>query len=279
MRYRVHALVACWWTYLVLTPRLIAALGPAAWLLAPTLGVFLFTWLGYYRHELWHGYFTGVDNPRWFRFVSYLLFSDPQVYAVAHRFHHAHVHTLRDVEFFCEDYETDRAGRRRQFILELLFGNAAWELASLQRFKRDGLATARAGRIALACRAGLLAAVVAVAAQVTPGGGSVCLGLYAATVWMGSVMTRHDQWVEHLGIVGDGSLVERNLLTRNLAPATIWDRLFLFVNHNEPREHVLHHLEPRVDSRGLPGVQLPIGSRQTTLAEYARLFLAHVRTI
>lgn len=271
--------VAAWLAYLIALPIAWAHSAALTITLVPTLGVFLFTWIGYYRHELWHGYFPQIDNAAWFRFVSYLLFSDPQVYGAAHPNHHKHLHTPRDIEFFCDGWATDPARRRRQFALELVFGNAAWELACLWRLKREGRATARAGRRALGMRVALLAPVLAAAESCVPGGAWTCLAGYAATLWAGSIVTRHDQWIEHLGIVSDGPLDERNMLTRNLTTHTWSGWLFNVWNHNEPREHVLHHTDPKVNSRGFPGLALPPGARTITLGAYARLLAEHWRQL
>lgn len=84
LRPRLYMMVAAWVGYLLLMPRLVMAYGWPALALIPTAGVFLLSWMGYYRHELWHSYFAGANNPRWFDLLSWLLFSDPAVYRIAH---------------------------------------------------------------------------------------------------------------------------------------------------------------------------------------------------
>jgi fatty acid desaturase len=270
--------MTAWVGYLLLVPLLWSRIGATAAFLVPTLGVTLFAWLGYYRHELWHNYFPAIHNPTWFNVVSYMLFSDPQVYRVAHPSHHKYVHTPRDIEFFCERWEDDPARRRRQFVLELLFGNMAWELATLRRLKKEGRATARAGRIAAMPRFAILGAIVGASSWLQPGSGWACFWIYWLSVWAGSVMTRHNQWIEHLGIVSDGSLAERNLLTRNLRSDTFAGWLFNLMNHDDAREHVFHHTEPQLNSRGIDGLALPPGARTCTVGEYLSLLVRHCRT-
>jgi fatty acid desaturase len=273
------AVILLWFIYLLSVPVLWARYGLPALLLIPTAGPYLFSWLVYYRHELWHNYFPGIRNPYWFNIVSYLLFSDPQAYRLAHPSHHKYVHTPDDEEFFCRDWRTDRRGRKRQFILESIFGNIAWQLATFQRFRAEGRATTKATCVALIKRLAILCGLLAVAGWIQPGGWWPCLWTYAASVWLGAVMTRHLQWVEHLGIVSEGSLAERNLLTRNLSTDTALGCLFNFLNHDDAREHVLHHTEPKFNTRGVKGLTLPTGASRITLRDYLHILVTHYRTL
>lgn len=203
------AVVVGWLAYLLLLGILRARYGMVALLLVPTVGVYLFTWLGYYRPELWHAYFPGIDNGRWFAFVSYILFADPQVYRLAHGSHHKFVHTPADLEFFCVNWESDRRRRRRHFFAELVLGNLAWELATLARFLGAGRASVRGIVLATVWRIALLAAMVGACQWIAPGSGWRCLGGYWLTIWLGAVMTRQNQWIEHLGVVDTGGLTWR----------------------------------------------------------------------
>jgi fatty acid desaturase len=273
------AVVTGWLIYQITLPHLYATYGAPALLLVPTIGVFLFTWLGYYRHELWHNYFTGIRNPLWFNVTSYLLFSDPQVYRIAHPSHHKYVHTPEDLEFFCRHWRTDRRKRRRQFFMELFLGNIAWEGDSLFRLLRDGRASKWASRKALAIRFFYLWLLANGANWLHPGTKWTFLGTFIFTLWMGSVVTRQNQWLEHLGTVSDGSLAERNLLTRNLPSSTFSGWLFNFMNHSDATEHVFHHTEPQLNSRGLPGLTLPPGSRTVTVRQYLGILMEQIRTL
>lgn len=280
LRPRLFALVGLWLAYLLAMPALVARFGWGALALVPTVGVYLLSWLGYYRHELWHNYFAGLNNPRWFDFVSYLVFSDPAVYRIAHPAHHKYVHTTADIEFFCEDYETDRPRRRRQFVLELIFGNMAWELTCLHRLFREGKYTKWGSRVCLLKRASILAVLVSISRWITPGSGWTYLGCYLGTLWVGSLVTRHNQWLEHLGICANGaSIAERNLLTRNLKSEGLLARWFNFMNHDDAREHVFHHTEPQLNTRAFPGLELPPGARTITIGQYLGLVARHYRSL
>lgn len=280
LRYRLFALMSVWFAYVLAMPWLIIHTSGAAALLIPTLGVFLVSFLGYYRHELWHNYFPGLYNPTWFNFVSYMLFSDPAVYRIAHPAHHKYVHTTQDIEFFCEDYETDRPRRKRQFVLELIFGNMAWELTCLHRLFRENKYTRWGSRACLAKRAALFFTLHTICRALVPGSGWLFFWCYLTTIWTGSVVTRHNQWIEHLGIVANGaSIAERNLLTRNVRSGTLSGWLFNFMNHDDATEHVFHHTEPQLNTRGFAGLELPPGARTVTLSEYAGLLVDHYRSL
>lgn len=269
-----------WLAYLLVVPMLWRRHGTLALALVPTAGVYLFTWLAYYRHELWHGYFPSLDDQRWFDVVSYLLLADPQVYRSAHGWHHKFVHTPEDREFYCSEWTTNRTRRRAQFWAELLLGNVAWDAHGLWRLcKAHGAPVVRASLRAAIVRLGLLIAVVGAGDLLVPGTRWHGLAVYGLTVWAGAVVTRHNQWIEHLGIFSDAPLAERNLLTRNLSSAGWAGWLINAVNHHDAREHVFHHTEPRIHTRGAPSLTLPPGAQIITVAEYARVLARYARSL
>jgi hypothetical protein len=273
------AVICLWCAYLVFAALLWSRRGAWSLLLVPTVGAYLFSWLAFYRHELWHRYFPFIDNGAWYNFVSYLLFSDPQVYRAAHSLHHRYVHTPDDIEFFCRDWLTDRRRRKRQFILELLFGNAAWELSTFWRLRRQGRATSKAHLHSVVKRLIVFLGLMSLAESLEPGAGWFFASLSTVSIWFGALMNRHVQWIEHLGIVSDGSLAERNLLTRNLSSSTFFGWLFNTLYHDDAKEHVFHHTEPKLNSRGLAGLSLPPGAQTITLGEYPRMLWSFYRSL
>jgi len=277
--FRLAAVSFLWCAYLFSASLWWAQYSSFAVLLVPTVGAYLFSGLAFYRHELWHRYFPKINNTAWYDFVSYLLFSDPQVYRAAHASHHKFVHTPDDLEFFCQDWVTDRHRRKRQFILELLFGNVAWELSSFGRLRQRGQATLRARLVAFAKQLAIFAFLLVLVAWMQPGAGRFFFATCALTIWCGAVMSRHVQWIEHLGIVSDGSLAGRNLLTRNLCSDTVLGWLFNVLSHHDAREHVFHHTEPKLNSRGLAGLQLPPDARTIALSEYPRILWSYCRNL
>lgn len=272
--------IVLWYLYLVGVACLWFHSVPATLVMIVTVGGFLFTWLAYYRHELWHNYFPGINNPRFFDLVSFMMFSDPQVYRIAHPAHHKYVHTIRDIEFFCERHDQDPAKRKRQFLLELLFGNMAWELVTLHRLYAEGKADRWEARKALFKRLGLLALAAVAAAFVDPRGSLMILPTFLLTAFVAAHATRHNQWIEHLGLRDDGgTLHQRDMLTRNLPNRGILNRLWNFYNHNDPLDHVLHHTEPKYNTRGVAGVPMPVGSVYTSIPEHFGRVVAHYRSL
>ncbi len=268
--------VGAWLAYLVLLPVLVAHQGAGWLLLTPTLGVWLFSWLAHIRHWCFHRYFRGVDNMAGFKLVSFALFANPAIFAAAHKLHHKHVHTPRDIEFFCEGWE-DWRRRRRMFLLELVLGNIAWEFATEAALRRAGLI--EGGRLWPFVRRVLsLLALAGCTWLIAPQALLTFFLCYGLTLYAGALITRHNQWLEHLGILGEGaSLDERNRMTRSLDLSTPGGRLFAFINHDDARDHVLHHLEARTftqDGRTPP----PVGSPMIRLSQYPAMLRDYYRT-
>lgn len=260
--------IPLWFLYLTVTSILWLKSIYLAILIILTVGQYLFTWLGYMRHELWHNYFPGIHNHRFFTLVSYLLWTDPQIYALAHITHHRDLHTTKDMEFFCENYSNNRIKRKIVFILELLFGNVAWEIGMMYRLvKRRQLSVRHFIGSAFVRLAYLAAMCVAVDLIYRPAG-ELLFFVFILTLWIGGIVTRHDQWIEHLGIVSDAPLANRIRMVRNL-PDNHWtNRLWNFLNHNDPRGHYFHHAYPQLNMRVVPGQKLPEGIPAITIPQY-----------
>lgn len=272
--------IVLWYVYLIGTAYLWVHSFPWTLVTIVTVGGFLFTWLAYYRHELWHNYFPGISNPIFFDLVSYVMFSDPQVYRIAHPAHHKYVHTTKDIEFFCERYDEDPAKRRRQFLLELLLGNMVWEVSTQHRLYREGKADRWEGRKALFKRLALLLAASGVAAMIDPRAGWRVIPVFLMTAYVAAIVTRQNQWIEHLGLRAEGaSLARRDMMTRNLPNTSLLNRMWNFYNHNDPRDHVLHHTDPKYNTRGVDGIDLPEGAVYTSIPEHLGRLWAHYRSL
>lgn len=241
---RNFSVVLLWPLYLVLSPLAAQRIGLWVSILLVPAGIYLVMWVGLLRHEVWHRNFDRIDPQRAFRLLSYLIFMDPNPYYAFHGPHHTHVHTRKDPVIFCEGYE-DLRTRRRVFVLEFLLGNAVWELMMLKRLMRAGKVTRRQVLGAVPYR---LAPLVVTAAATYAVGGSRALALYPVTtlltVWAGSQAARHTQWIEHLGVVAEGSMTERSLATHNLTRATPFGWLFNVLTLNETWNHTYHHVAP-----------------------------------
>ncbi|GEM_PF-934782 len=271
--------IPLWIAYLVSGAILWLKSVPAALFLIIFVGTYLVSWMGYMRHELWHNYFPGVNNQFFFRLVSYLLFSDPKVYEIAHVTHHRDLHTVRDIEFCCEGYATKRLKRKWLFISEFLFGNVAWEAYTVFRLSRAGQMSYFRTAWSLGLRLLMVLGFCFLADFIFPGTGKVMAWFYFLTIWFGAVLTRHDQWIEHLGIVSEASLAERIRLCRNLPNIHWTNRLWNIFNHNDPRGHYFHHAYPQLNLRDYNDMELPPGVPKITIPQYLSILWNYYKTI
>lgn len=239
------SVVLLWPSFLIAAPLLVSRLG--WWTLVATLplGTYLVMWVGLLRHEVWHKNFTRIDTRVTFRLLSYIIFLDPHPYLLGHGPHHTFVHTPKDPVLFCEDHDSDPRARKRAFIIEFIFGNAAWELGMLKRLVRAGKVPRSAVLMGLPLRL-ITPAVTATLAWVL--GGMEALSVYPWTtllvMFCASHAARHVQWVEHLGIRAEGSMEERSLVGRNLTNKTLFGWVFNRLTLQEAWNHTYHHVEP-----------------------------------
>ena len=276
---RQFSVVLLWPLYLVAAPLVVQRIG--VWSLLPLLplGTYLVMWVGLLRHEVWHKNFDRVDPRRAFRLLSYLVFTDPHPYYLFHGQHHTHVHTRKDPILFCEGND-DLRTRRRVFILEFLLGNAAWEFMTLGRLVRTAKVSRKEVLGAVPYR--LLPLLVTAAATYAVGG-SGALALYPlttlATVWVGSQAARHVQWIEHLGVLAEGSMEERSLRTNNLTRATPFGWLFNVLTLNETWNHTYHHVAPAQPLSSIDAVEPAPDHRVIDGRQYASILWSHWKSL
>jgi hypothetical protein len=276
---RLLGVMGLWLLYLLAIPVLWIRYGNGVMLLMPTVGAFLYTWMAFYAHELLHNYFPGVHNPTWYNLVSYSILADPQVYRVAHAYHHAQTHTAVDAELYLPSWGTSLRTRRSQFVLEFFFGIIVWEL----NLRRAYLAARRiqwAGVIQSTCyHLGFLFVLAYVTESLEYFGWPAFLANYFLTMWFGSVIIRHNQWLEHLGVFCEGTLAHRREHTRNLSTQTLMGKVFAVMTHNESAVHLFHHTEPGQDTRHLAVDALPKDCRLVTPIQYLRILKDYARTL
>jgi hypothetical protein len=95
--------------------------------------------------------------------------------------------------------------------------------------------------------------------------------IYAVNIWLGSFFLHQSQLVEHGNLIVAGEFKQRNICTRNLKPDGLFEKMFLFLTHNDSREHVLHHTLTSVHSRPFPGViPMPEQAVFITLKDHLR---------
>jgi fatty acid desaturase len=267
-RARWACAIAGWILVLTLLPLVASRVGWWLLVLAPVVGAYFVSWLGMLRHELWHGYVEGLNNRFFYRVTCFALCLDPETYRLSHASHHLHANTDRDRQMYPEGFLENPRRARLQFAMELLLGNIAWEIATTARLRQQGLlagsriAANLPGRLALP---GLLALFFA---GVAPDAAGLAAAHFIVMCWSGSLMTRHNQWLQHLGIFAVGDDEARNLLTRNLRNQTMLERIVNFLNHDDSVAHTYHHTEPKTYTRLDPGLHPATNHVQITLPEY-----------
>jgi fatty acid desaturase len=239
-------------------------------------GVFLFTWAGFLMHECWHKYVPNIPNRLYFNLFSWMLITDPQVYRLVHGDHHAEVNTYRDIEFHPLGRINNRILRSIYNLCEIVFGIAFLIICASFTVPRDVrykkkyrlwkmIMSVIVWILFLGCLGFASHYVFGVSYE------SIAL-LYAVTIWFNSVVLHHSQMIEHGNLIVEGDLKRRNLVTRNLKPAGIFEKLFLFLTHNDSREHVLHHTLARVYSRPFPEkIPLPEKANNITIKDYIKI--------
>lgn len=253
-----YLVLILWPVYLVLLPALFKFAG---WRVIPVLifpGLHLFTWMGYLMHESWHRYVPSVNNRFFYNAFALMILSDPQLYSMTHSTHHVHVHSWQDAEFHPVG-EIKSGGLRLIYNwLEVLLGVAFLEVAASISIPRDARFAGKyklwkvfisAGVwLTFLCGTGYLSHIL-FGVQF-----SKTLLLYVLTYWLGSFFLHQSQLIEHGNLIVEEDIQRRNMQTRNLKPEGIIEKCFLFLTHNDSREHILHHTMTVVHSRPFPGV-------------------------
>lgn len=270
---KFYATLAAWPLFLWCLPYAWARFG--AWSLAIMVfpGLYLFTGVGYCMHECWHKYVPVLPNDTLFDLFGWMLLTDPQVYRILHGRHHADVNSWEDHEFHPLGNIQKVPWRRLYNSLEILFGVVFVVVVSALVVPRRPLYRAkyRRGRqwSSLAVWVVFLTGVGFASGVMFGVSAQQVIVAYALMYGLGSFFLHQSQLVEHGNLIVDGEWSQRNLKTRNLRRRTLLEKAFLFLTHNDSREHVLHHTLVRVYSRPFPGrVPLPPQAVVISLREY-----------
>ena len=239
-------------------------------------GLWLFTWLGYLMHECWHKYVPNINNRLFYNINALLILTDPQLYSIIHGTHHSGVHTWGDIEFHPFGEVGSRPLRIALNLCEIVFGVAFMMVAGSAVVPADERFREKYRRWKLPFSLLLCGAVYGGIGSLSGmmfgiAAGNVVLS-YALMIWLGSFVLHQSQLIEHGNLIVDGDFHHRNVRSRNLLPAGIPEKLFLFLTHDDSREHVLHHTLTKVYSRPFPGtVPLPSEATVISFAQFARV--------
>ncbi len=275
-RYKFIFVLLAWPLYLFFLPLAWARLGAWTLFLLVFPGIYLFTWAGYLMHESWHKYIPNWPSNFFYHAFAYGLLTDPQVYHMLHGTHHAKVNTWEDMEFHPLGRIENVHLRRLYNWAEVLLGVAFLEIVALFVVPRHPEYKAKysRGKLALSVLAWsvFLGGLGAASAYAFGLSAPQVILPYLLQIWLGSFILHQSQLVEHGNLIVPGDFHERNIKTHNLSSKTLAGKLFLFLTHNDSREHVLHHTLVRVYSRPFPGaVPLPENAVVITFGDYLKI--------
>ncbi len=244
-------------------------------------GVYLFTGLGFLMHECWHKYVPAIPHGFFYRAFSWMLVTDPQIYRLLHGSHHAQVNSWADAEFHPFGQIKSRLARIILNNGEIIFGIVvlvfAQTLAMISREpfrKKYRIASLLLAMLMWVFYLTALGFASHIVFSISP---KDIVFSYVLVLWFGSLILHHSQLIEHGSLIVAGDWHERNVATRNLAARGWAEKFFLFLTHNDSREHVLHHTQVSIHSRPFPGrFALPQNAVRITLRDYSRILLAMV---
>ncbi len=274
--WKFYFCLLAWPLYLFLIPYAFHLLGwwSLSFMIFP--GAWLFAWVAYLMHESWHKYVPGVPSDLFYYLFAFMLITDPQIYRLAHGAHHGEVHTWKDMEFHPWGKIEPKALRRLYNLMEIVFGNIFLQLLTTLRLPSRRRYEQRF-RLWLA----LVSPMVWLLFLGSLGWASYrVFGLaytevaisYLLTYFWGSLIQHNSQLIEHGNLIIEGEWEERSFKTRNLRSDGVLEKIFLFLTHNDSREHVLHHTLVQVYSRPFPGqVPLPQEAIFITLGDYLKI--------
>ncbi len=244
-------------------------------------GAYLYNEMAQLMHECWHKYTPNINNNFFYTIYSYFLVTDPQIYRLVHGYHHSKVNTWDDTEFHPLGRINNAFVRRAYNFVEIVFGFIfilgllMWVLPRHERYrdkyKKSGNILSIGMWILIYGSFGLVSAIVfdlTLSQIVVP---------YLINLWLCSFAIHHNQLIEHGGLIADGDIHQRNMATRNLKHDTVMQKIILFLTHNDPREHVLHHTMVKENSRPFPGtIPMPENAVYISLGDYGRILRSMV---
>lgn len=274
--WKFYAVLIAWPAYLFILPWVYSRIGLYSLVFMVFPGAYLFVWVGVLAHECWHKYVPNVPNNLLYTIYSYLMVTDPQMYKILHGFHHSKVNTWDDTEFHPFGRIENENLRRMYNFLEIVFGipfitfSYAFVIPRHEKFKDKFKRKSQVTAVIMwllvigALEYGSMRVFGLVPEQV--------IIPFAFTYLIGGSIFHHFQLVEHGNLIVEGDFKVRNIKTRNLSAKGIIEKIFLFLTHDDAREHVLHHTMASVYTRPFIGsVPMPEQVVYITLRDYAKI--------
>ena len=277
-RWFYYVAMTGWLAYMLILPWMWQWHPLAAIIAIIFSGVYFYTWIAFLMHESWHHYVPGVPHKVFYTLFSWFILTDPQLYRIIHGVHHSQVNSWDDIEFYPFGYIRNKTLLRIWSILEITLGETAMFLAYVFILPRNPVFSKK-----FRLRFFLLTVLALISYLFGMGMLSLLIfGVeissivfsYISTFWFCSVVLHHSQLIEHGNVIIDGDFEKRSTATRNLPPSGWMEKFFLFLTHNDSREHVLHHTHVALHSRPYPNrIPLPENAISFRLRDYPRLIM------
>ncbi|MGB3508102.1 MAG: fatty acid desaturase [Microcoleaceae cyanobacterium] len=249
----IYLVLLCWFLYLLVVPYIysINKVFGIVFVLFP--GVYLLSLIALFMHESWHGYFQGIPNRTLFFILSWIVFTDPQIFDLVHPSHHNKVNTYEDLEFHPFGKINNKIYRVIYNCMQILFGSLFLLVMSgirlsispktTRHYRFDLLIISVVIWLVILCGFGYASSLVfqvSLPAIPIP---------YLLTIWFTSFIVHHNELIEHGNLIVEGNWKVRNSQTRNLQTHGILEKLFLILIHQDCREHLLHHTSAKSYNR------------------------------
>jgi fatty acid desaturase len=268
--------LVCWVVYIVSAPWVWHQNIYLGLAFSLSLGLFVSNLLIYFQHETWHSYFETRWNRLLFNILCSIVFSQPHLYDVAHRSHHAKVNTYEDLEFYPIGQIHNKMMRVLCNFLSITLGSVF--LLALGVNQPSGLKwqAAATRSVAALTATAVIWIGVGFASATFPGvTTSEILASYLFTIWLVSVFHHHNELIEHGNLIVEGDFRFRASQTRNLSSNGLLAKIFLFYVHQDSREHTLHHTEPSLYCRPFIGKHpMPDQAVYITFRQYFKILRA-----
>jgi fatty acid desaturase len=262
------------YSLLIASPYLNATIGSFSYPVVAVLASYFIIGIGLLRHEHWHRYDKETNNTLFHDLCSFSVLSDTNCYLHGHLSHHKHVHTEDDLELYGPDYSTLTPDqKRKKFFIEFLIGNIYWELTTGHYLAARKFVTKIDIIKSVAGRALFLATLFSVNYFLRQGPEALTVALhFGFSLWMAAVVSRHLQWIQHLGIFVDHKDARiRSLQTRGLVNSGIAEKVFNVWTHTEGENHIIHHTDVHVPITKVRHMKVDASAPVINLKQYLKI--------
>ncbi|MHC5061323.1 MAG: fatty acid desaturase [Planctomycetota bacterium] len=239
-------------------------------------GVYIATWMACLMHECWHNYVPAISKNFFYNTFSFMLIMDPFIYRLVHGHHHSKVNTYDDIEFHPMGEIQNLWLRRVYNLSEIIFGVIYTFSLQMYFAPRHPTFKSRCNpwehRLTVAMWVLFYGSVGFLSAITFEVGFRQVAVSFLLSFLIASFVIHQIQMIEHGGLIVEGDNNYRMMQTRNLKNDTIFEKLFLFMTHQDPQEHILHHTMVDHYTRPFVGrLPVPEDAVYISLADHAAI--------